>query len=136
MRTIDRLLEYITMKKITVYAFERSCQVSNGYLKKQSKGKGAIGSHVLEKIHRKYPELNLLWLVTGKGAMINPLPSRDIESLALEEDKPYYTKDEMINYLQARVTLLEAALVDKEKIIAMLEGKLQEPKKKTTSKPK
>jgi hypothetical protein len=51
----------------------------------------------------------------------------------LQEEKQYYSKDEMIKFLQERVALLESSLADKEKIIALLEDHVQKAKKKKTS---
>jgi hypothetical protein len=129
MRIIDRLTKYLGFKKITAYSFERTCQVANGYLKKQQKGKGSIGSDILERIHKNYLDLDLVWLITGENEMLTEDRGNiQNEQLSLREDKKYYTKDEMINFLFQRITLLESALADKEKIIAMLEKKSGSPK--------
>ena len=120
MRIIDRLIKYLDHKRITAYSFERTCQVANGYLKKQQKGKGSIGSDILERIHRNYLDLSLLWLISGEGEMLEPDKG---PNNILKESKQYYTKDEMIQFLQERITLLEAAVADKEKIIAMMEAR-------------
>jgi beta-galactosidase beta subunit len=130
MRIIDRLVKYLEQKKITAYSFERTCQVANGYLKKQQKGKGSIGSDILERIHKNYFDLNLVWLITGEEEMLYAdSGDRETKRLLLQEDKNYYTKDEMIKFLQERVLLLESALADKEKIVAMLEAQLSKKKK-------
>ncbi|MEI9806740.1 MAG: hypothetical protein WDO16_02025 [Bacteroidota bacterium] len=130
MRIIDRLTKYLQQKKITAYSFERTCQVANGYLKKQQKGKGSIGSDILERIHKNYVDLNLVWLITGEEEMLYPdNVDRETRRLLLQDDKTYYTKDEMIKFLQERVILLEAALSDKEKIVALLESQLLKKKK-------
>lgn len=130
MRIIDRLIKYLGEKKITAYSFERTCQVANGYLKKQQKGKGSIGSDILERIHKNYFDLNLVWLITGEEEMLYPdNVDRETKRLLLQEDKKYYTKDEMIKFLQERVVLLESALADKEKIVALLEAQLSKKTK-------
>ena len=130
MRIIDRLIKYIEHKKITAYSFERTCQVANGYLKKQQKGKGSIGSDILERINKNYFDLNLVWLITGEEEMLyEDNEDRKNKRLLLQEDKNYYTKDEMIKFLQERVALLESALADKEKIVALLEAQLAKKKK-------
>ncbi|QHI38272.1 hypothetical protein IMCC3317_36620 [Kordia antarctica] len=51
-------------------AFDISIKVGNGYTSKQSKSGASVGSDVLERIIDTYPELNPLWLVTGKDTMI------------------------------------------------------------------
>jgi hypothetical protein len=130
MRIIDRLIQYIKHKKITAYSFERTCQVANGYLKKQQKGKGSIGSDILERISKNYFDLNLVWLITGEEDMLyQDNEDRGNKRLVLQEDKSYYTKDEIIKFLQERVALLESALADKEKIVALLEAQPAKKKK-------
>jgi hypothetical protein len=130
MRIIDRLATYLEHKKITPYSFERICQVANGYLKKQQKGKGTVGSDILERIHKNYFDLDMVWLITGEGDMLETdAGERRIKRLTLEEEKKFYSKDEMIKFLQERVALLESSLADKEKIIALLEAQATNKKK-------
>ncbi len=125
MRLIDRIHQYLEFKGITAYKFEHTCAIANGYLKKQAKGKGSVGSDILEKIHKKYADLNLVWLLTGKGAMTVPLGGK-----ALEEDEgPYLTfKDELIAVLRRQVVVLEASIADKDRIITLLESGGKGPK--------
>jgi transcriptional regulator with XRE-family HTH domain len=127
MRIIDRLLQYLAEKKITAYSFERNCKVANGYLKKQQKGKGSVGSDILERIYKNYLDLSLIWLISGEGEMLV-----DTENIAgrqvLAEKKQYYTKDEHLQHLAERIALLETSLADKEKIIALLEAQLLKKK--------
>lgn len=112
MRIIERLTTYLSFKQITAYAFERSIDVANGYLKKQLKGKGSVGSDILYRIYHHYTDLDFIWLLTGKGEMLRPLPESPI---------PHFSKDEMIDQLNRRISLLETSLADKEKIIALLD---------------
>jgi len=133
MRIIDRLIKYLEYKKISAYSFEKICQVANGYLKKQQRGKGSIGSDILERIHKNYFDLDLIWLVSGEGNMIDmEAADKETKKLLLREEQHYYTKDEMIKYLQERILLLESSLSDKEKIVALLETQLQKSSKKKT----
>ena len=123
MRLIERLYQYIDYKKLSFYAFERGCGMANGYLKKQSKGKGTVGSDMLEKIHQKHKDLSLIWLLTGKGTMLDEPGLHDTN----EEGTGNYliSKDDIIILLREQVAILERSLADKEKIILMLEAKLR-----------
>lgn len=123
MRIIDRLLSYLSQKKITAYSFERNCKVANGYLKKQHKGKGSIGSDILERIHQNYADLSLTWLITGEGDMLLPVHEQHSGQLLHESHAPYNREDQLRS-LQERISLLENALADKEKIIVLLEEQL------------
>jgi hypothetical protein len=116
---IDRLVKYLEYKGINPHSFEKTCNLANGYLKKQLKGRGAIGSDILEKIYNNYFDLSLTWLVSGNGDMIGQNEGNSF----VKENNPPYTKDEKIRFLTERIALLEKALIDKEKIIKMLEEK-------------
>lgn len=68
---IDRLAIFLKYINIRPRAFEKSVQVANGYLSRQIKNKGSIGSTILEKIHKNYKQLNIIWVLTGEGSMLN-----------------------------------------------------------------
>ena len=63
----SRLLEFLKYLKMGQNAFESECEISNGYL---SHLKSSIGSDILMKIHIKYPDLNISWIVTGEEEML------------------------------------------------------------------
>lgn len=67
---LNRIKEYIDFKGVTISAFERSIGMSNASFGKSLKSGGSIGCDKLENILKTYPDLNLLWLVTGKGKML------------------------------------------------------------------
>lgn len=83
----DRISEFIKHKSITIAEFERNVELANGYIKKI---KGSIGSDKLNNIASYYPDLNIDWLITGKGSMLKSEQISSIkERLAhfLEEEK-------------------------------------------------
>jgi hypothetical protein len=126
MRVIDRLHEYLSEKSISPYIFEKSCGIANGYLNKQKKGNGTIGSKIVEKITAKYKDLNVTWLLTGNGRMLSShfyVQSDQVSSLA-EKEIAYETQQNTIKSLHDKILILEAALADKEKIIKLLEKQL------------
>ena len=130
MRLIDRLQEYLSYSNITAYSFEHTCEVSNGYLGKQLKGKGAVGSDILERIKENYTDLSLIWLVTGKGTMLLSIPTVKNEKKVFElneEQNIYFTsKDDVINLLNKQIAKLETTISDKDKIIALLEEQVRQ----------
>lgn len=67
MTTKDRLKEFLSYKKIGRNKFETKLGLASGYM--SSKGI-TITSEVIEKTSSEYPELNLDWLITGKGEML------------------------------------------------------------------
>jgi hypothetical protein len=90
-RVIDRIFAYISHFHLSPHSFERSCDIANGYLKKQMKGKGTIGSEILIKIGSTFKDLNITWLITGRGRMINDDHYATASPPAmLSEDKTVY----------------------------------------------
>lgn len=129
MRLIERLQDYLIYSEVSAYAFEHCCSLSNGYLGKQLKGKGSVGSDILERIKDNYTDLSLIWLVTGKGKMLLSIPDdkNEIPQFELNEEEQIYftTKDEVIKLLNKQITKLEVTIIDKEKIIKLLETQLK-----------
>lgn len=121
---IDRIFEYMKYCRLSAYNFEKTCGIANGYLKKQAKGKGTIGSEILEKILDKYRDLSLSWLITGKGNMLLETYS-DEESgpSVLAEPEAQYVTQNTIQLLKDKITILENTIADKDKIISLLERK-------------
>lgn len=62
----ERLRKFIDYKGISKYRFYKETGLSNGFLDKD----GNIGSDKCEKIYYLYPDLNLIWLITGEGEML------------------------------------------------------------------
>lgn len=69
-KIISRLQQYIDYKKISFNAFDKSIDASNGYIGRQIKNQASIGGDVLEKISCTYLDLDIRWLITGKGDML------------------------------------------------------------------
>lgn len=77
-KTIHRLGEYITKSGLSFNKLATELGLSNSYFSKMVKNNGSIGSDILEKILRIYPNVNPTWLLTGKGSMLH------------EEEQPFY----------------------------------------------
>lgn len=104
---------YLEHKGLTVYAFEKACGVGNGYFGKQHKGKGAMGSEILERVAEQYPDLNLTWLITGRGPMLQKLPKgvkASDELMLKEEESLYEVKKELIVMLKDQLRKLESSI--------------------------
>lgn len=122
MRATDRLHEYLSFRHISPYTFERTCGIANGYLKKQTKGKGSIGSRIVQQITDKYKDLNVTWLLTGNGPMLlSDYPLNEKVSAIAEKEEEYIKHEQTIKALREKILILENALADKEKIIRLLE---------------
>lgn len=90
---LERLKEFIGYKKLAVRKFEIAVGMSNGTVHNAMANKSSISSAWLSKIAAAYPELNLVWLVTGKGDMLNgkkaaaPRPKEQMRKI------PYFNVD-------------------------------------------
>ena len=82
-KTIDRLMQFIEHAGISARQFDLSIGASNGYTLRMSKNKASVGSDVIENIIRTYPDLNVVWLLTGEGSMLKS----EIEEEPLDFDK-------------------------------------------------
>lgn len=68
-KIIDRLFQYLDNKHIPHTRFEKNLGLSNGYLNTMLKRKADIGESVLQKIIDYSQDINIDWLITGKGDM-------------------------------------------------------------------
>lgn len=66
--TKDRLLEFLRYKGMGQQKFEISIGMSNGWANKVG---DSIRENTLKKISEVYPELNIAWLKSGVGVMLN-----------------------------------------------------------------
>mgnify|MGYP003470234304 CR=1 FL=1 len=68
----ERLSEYLKAKRITKAEFGRSIGVSASYVTSmRDNGRASIGVEKIERIRQRYPDLNIEWLLTGEGNMLN-----------------------------------------------------------------
>ncbi len=71
---LHKFVMYAKSEKIikSVRNFEDECGLSNGYLNNAlHASSGGIGSDNIARIIEKFPMLNIYWLCTGKGDMLN-----------------------------------------------------------------
>ena len=125
MSTKERLKEYISYQGINVSSFEKMINTSNGYVNSISKG---IGSDKLEIILENFPNLNIEWLLTGKG---NMLKEEIIEVNVLKEPKEEYGLKYKEMYLNYKEMYLDAkyTIEVQKKYIESLEQQLNTKRK-------
>lgn len=124
----ERFYQFMKQRQLRPRWVEQACGLSNGYLGKQRKNKGSFGGTILHKIEKQFPELNMTWLLSGEGFMLNTR-YREVNShflTTVEENSISYApiKSEMIQLLRKQVVQLEAALHDKQKLIGILEKQI------------
>ncbi|SBW08755.1 conserved hypothetical protein [uncultured Dysgonomonas sp.] len=102
----DRLLKYIDSKRITKSFFEKSIGAGNGYLSNVK----TIGSDKLEDILNNYPDLDIEWLLTGRGNMqkiIKEIDSLDEINRVEPELSIYRLKTDYYGVERQRIPLYE-----------------------------
>ena len=70
LKTIDRLMQFIKYAGLSARQFDLSIGAGNGYTLRMQKNSASIGSDVIETILKAYPQLNVVWLITGEGEML------------------------------------------------------------------
>jgi hypothetical protein len=117
---LQRLKEYIDYKGVSTSRFEKSIGMSNASFGKSLKNNGTIGADKLEIILNVYADLDLYWLVTGKGEMIKSYESNAIPSIV--EEKPPNFKS--IQVYEKRIRTQEETIETLQRYIRVLEDKL------------
>ena len=101
----DRLKFFIKSIGLSVAEFEKSIYVSNGYVNSISK---SIGIDKINLMLEKYPNLNIEWLLTGKGNMLKNASSGADE--AAPADKMTENLQYIIELQKEKIARLEAEL--------------------------
>lgn len=120
----ERILQFIEYKRLSKNKFYKETGLSNGILDKQ----GGISSDSLEKIYYVYPEINLDWLLTGKGEMLKKEglvqeAHNNISSTITQHQTIHAPEDyETLKQENKRLTQENSGL--KDKIIQLMEEKI------------
>jgi len=121
----ERILQFIEYKRLSKNKFYKETGLSNGILDKQ----GGISSDSLEKIYCVYPEINLDWLLTGKGEMFKKeglvqQAHNNISSTINQHQTIHAPEDyETLKKENQRLTQENSGL--KDKIIQLMEEKIK-----------
>lgn len=129
----DRLKQFITSLDLSVLAFENKCGMAQGTVSKMT---DKSRQRTLEKIRRSYPQLNMDWLLTGQGEMLNSCPSQSIVNSGkvggdinqaghdLSITEPCQEDKVVIDALTKEIEYLTALIAEKDKRIESLEHSL------------
>lgn len=78
----ERILQFIEYKGLSVASFEKEVGLSNGAVRNMGQD---TRQKTLDKISKTYPELNIDWVVTGNGNMLNNwVPNNDVVEVSAE----------------------------------------------------
>lgn len=92
----ERVLYFAKYKGVSIEKFLDSIGMTYGSFKGKAK-EGALNSTAIEEIYTKYSDINLIWLITGKGEMIIDEKNYENNSSSLilnEEDLSYATRSD------------------------------------------
>lgn len=90
----ERILKYIDTQGVSNRQFCITIAVSHTYFSV----KGAISSDILAKIFTRYPEINMDWVITGRGEMLYSNSNAKQAVNAENFEKKYYALLEKYNH--------------------------------------
>jgi len=93
-KTINRIVKLLDALHLSARQFDMSIGTANGYTLRMKKNNASVGSDVIERIIKEYPQVNLVWLITGKGEMFVSQPN----------EKPTRSKTEIEAYIDDRIS--------------------------------
>lgn len=98
-RIIDRLDEWMAQAGKNDNRVTVECGLAVGLLNKARSGKSDVGKKAIEKILKKYQDINPVWLITGEGSMI--AGADKIQTFELKADEKRTTRSVPIYDLEA-----------------------------------
>lgn len=105
MKAIERLMQYIEYKGLNNRTFEINNDLSNGYLGKQLLRKADLGESIIVKILDNCPDIDMEWLLTGKGSMLKKVENSVDLSNGIDYKELYldakYTIEVQKKYIQS-----------------------------------
>lgn len=123
----DRLKLFLNEIQITMQSFEQQCGIGQGVGARLSEKSYAT---TFRRIENAFPQLNINWLKTGEGSMLNTVPVIDMSRKNSDGDNDVYgdiikigdlrlvsEKDAEICQLKKEITLLRELLVERERVI-------------------
>lgn len=105
----DRLLKYIEYKEISKLDFTKKANLVQGFF---NKGQG-FNVIYLKNILNAFPDLNLEWLITGKGEMIKKVSAEAEQIKEIQEKLKLY--EDLISSLKETNELLKKQLAECER---------------------
>lgn len=108
----ERILQIADYKNVKKGDFIESLGQSYNNYRGRSK-ESPPSSEVIAEISTKHPDINLIWLLTGKGEMIQDKssnPNKEVEfyeKLLELKNKEIEVKDELIKQLKDHITTLK-----------------------------
>lgn len=100
----ERLEQFIKNQGLSVRSFEQSIGASDGMIRRAIKNNTDIQSKWLSAIADNYPNLNIEWLLTGRGSKMKNTEETKEENLPVKKNLiPFYDDVSTIGGLNDRV---------------------------------
>ena len=134
MSIIERIYQISDFKGDSIYKISKEIDVSNGYFAKTRAKNGSVGGDIIEKIVSYYDDLNVEWLITGKGEMLktkskeNVVKKNDHINDHINDHKPNVKKTWSFEEPPAAPKTIGKSQYTHEQLQAITEGKLRVPK--------
>lgn len=108
-KTVHRIIQLISALNMSARQFDISIGTANGYILRMQKNNASVGSDVIERIIKEYPQVNLVWLITGKGDMFIDKQSES-KSRSAEEIEAYIDERLKSQWSEEKKALLNEIL--------------------------
>ena len=99
----ERVEQFIQYKGLSNSRFEKTVGLSNGFVRNMDKG---MSTDKLMKISEFFPDLNILWLITGQGTML----AVDAAPSSNDEDRELLRQ--LANSLQVQLEVQQRTIQD------------------------
>ncbi|MDL2289777.1 hypothetical protein LJB95_00035 [Paludibacteraceae bacterium OttesenSCG-928-F17] len=116
----ERLVSYLSYKKINKSEFGRVIGVSNAYVSSIRK---SIDKDKIQAIALNYPDLNIEWLITGNGSMLKSKENIKFNDSLVSDQAPLYSKitndiplipiDAVAGYGRGDISVLESEIIER-----------------------
>lgn len=105
MSSKEKILQYLSIKGISIYRFEKDTGISNGSLKSGKE----FGTSKLKNIRDKYPDINMDWLIYDEGEMFKSDGNQEntFREEGVEYQKTAIIDDAIKNLIDSKVSNLQ-----------------------------
>ena len=115
-----RVEQYIKYKGLTNSRFEKQVGLSNGFVRNMDKG---MSTDKVMRISEEFPELNILWLITGKGSML--ATGTPVESSKDNQPFVHRMAETLRKQLEAQQTTIQSLTEQNKVLLQVIESQLE-----------
>ena len=119
----ERLRTFIASKDMSVRRFEILCGFPNSFV---SNIKRTTSPARLEVIASKFPELNITWLMTGNGEMLNTsyLENREVSHIDSESAELMQHCEKLLSQIEKQQAQIETLIEQNNRLLQLLQQKM------------